>query len=107
MSCEEIINEEDITDNVVELLAPANNVTMATSDVNFNWQTVYGATGYRLQVATPAFSNATQILLDTTITSANFSQVLSENKYEWRVRALNLGYETGYTTNAFEVVEEL
>jgi len=50
MSCEEIINEVDITNDSVRLLAPANNVSMATGSVNFSWQAVNGATEYTLQV---------------------------------------------------------
>jgi len=104
-SCEEIINEEDITARNMILLAPTTNSTIAAGAINFSWQTVNGAVEYNLQVATPSFANATQIVLDTTMSTTNFNYMLETNNYEWRVKALNSGYETGYTTNAFQIIE--
>ena len=104
--CEEILTEEDITADSVSLLAPANGVNLVSGDVIFSWQTVNGASDYELQVATPSFENAEQIVLDTIVSGASFTQLLTANDYEWRLKALNSAYETNYTISAFEVVEE-
>ena len=104
--CEEILYEEDITTKSVSLLAPTNGVSLVTGDVIFNWQTVNGATDYELQVATPSFENAEQIVLDTIVSGVSFTQLLEANIYEWRLKALNSAYETNYTKSDFEVVLE-
>jgi hypothetical protein len=106
LSCEEIINEVDITKDSVELLAPANSVTLTVGDIAFIWQDVPDATNYKLQIAQSNFSNATQIVMDTLIQRTGFSiDSLTTGHYEWRVKALNSAYETVYTTNGFVVVE--
>lgn len=104
-SCEEIINEENITNDGVNLLAPTESVILKTGiTIAFNWETLNGATDYKLQIATPNFSNANQILKDTLVQKNNFLiDSLPVNSYEWRVKALNSAYETIYTTNGFVV----
>ncbi len=106
IGCEEIIYEDDISVNSVLILAPTNGVSLVKGDVTFSWQTVNGATDYELQVATPTFQNASQIVLDTIITDVSFTQLLEANTYEWRIKALNSAYETTYTMSGFEVVTE-
>ena len=105
MSCEEIINEQNITTGTLNLLAPTENVVLKTGAIiTFNWETLNGASDYQLQIAEPNFSNATQLIRDTLIQRADFSiDSLKTSHYEWRVKALNSAYETGYTTNGFVV----
>lgn len=102
-SCEEILLETDISKEVVELIAPANNTNFNATGVAFTWETVPDATKYRLQIAKPNFENPTQIVLDTTITATSFNQQLAIASYEWRVRAVNSAYETNYTSRFFSV----
>ncbi|MGY3793195.1 hypothetical protein [Aquimarina sp. 433] len=104
-SCEEILFEEDITDDVVSLIAPSDGTEVESTLLTFSWNTVDHATSYRLQIARPTFENATQIVEDTTVTTASFSTTLTKNNYQWRVRAQNTGSQTAYTTASFSIIE--
>ena len=104
-SCEEIINEQNITNDSIHLVAPTENVSLKTSEkIIFNWEALNGATAYKLQIATPNFINATQLLTDTLVQRVDFSiETLLINNYEWRVKGMNSAYETVFTTNGFIV----
>ena len=107
--CEEIINEQNITYDTIDLLAPSENVILKTGTaITFNWQTLNGATEYQFQIAEPNFNSANQIAMDTLLQRRiDFSiDSLAANTYEWRVKALNSAYETVYTTNGFVVEKE-
>ncbi len=105
VSCQEIINEENISNDTIQLLAPGNNSVLATNQkISFNWQPLTGASDYRLQVATPNFTTANQIVLDTLISGNAFAvDSLAAKSYEWRVKGQNSAFETGYTSNHFTV----
>ncbi len=105
LSCEEILFEEDITDDIVTIIAPSDGSVIENTSVSFSWNAVDQATAYRLQIARPNFENAVQVVEDTTVTGTNFSTTLVRNDYEWRVRAENSGYQTAYTTAAFSITE--
>lgn len=102
-SCEDIIGVADISDKVVVILAPANDVVLNINNINFSWDNLEDAENYRLQVATPNFEATSQILLDTTINTTNFNKILSAGVYQWRVRGQNSGFETIYTTQNFSI----
>lgn len=102
-SCDDIIEEPDISKETVLVLAPTNGSVVDTTLVNFSWQILNDAASYRVQVAKPTFSNASQILLDTLIQKTEVSKLLENDVYEWRVKALNSGYETVYTIQNFTV----
>lgn len=104
-SCEELINEEDISEVNVQLLAPTNNTVIRQGNVSFNWKELSGADEYKLQIATPNFISAIQIVLDTTLSKNSFIKNLEVGNYEWRVRAENSAYETDFTTHALAVEE--
>lgn len=102
-SCEEILLETDISKEEVQLIAPVNNTNFSSTGVSFTWETVADATKYRLQIAKPNFENPTQIVLDTIVSKTSFNQQLTIASYEWRVRALNSAYETGYSSRFFSI----
>ncbi|MCD2260795.1 hypothetical protein [Psychroserpens luteolus] len=104
-ACDDIIEVEDISQDTITVLAPTSNSTLAVGNVIFSWNDVQYAESYRLQLATPNFENASQILLDSTVTSTNFSKLLELGNYEWRVRAENSGFQTAYSTQNFTVEE--
>lgn len=108
LSCEDILNEQNITNDNINLLAPTESVILKTgTTIAFNWEALNGATDYKLQIATPNFNNANQILKDTLLQNNNFSiDSLPINSYEWRVNALNSVYETTFTTNGFVIEED-
>ncbi|MCX2839448.1 hypothetical protein OQ279_14955 [Salinimicrobium sp. MT39] len=102
-SCEEILLEEDLSGSKVELLAPVEGTTVATSMVAFNWTAVEGATAYQFQIAAPNFDAPQQLVVDEIIEENFTSEELQEGSYEWRVRALNSGFTTTYASAEFTV----
>ncbi len=106
VSCEEIIFEEDISDERIELLAPLNNTQVHSSSVNFNWTAIQDSISYRIQIVQPGFTDAQQLLLDAVTTETQMTVTLEDGTYEWRVQGFNSAYETSYTTAAFEVSSE-
>lgn len=104
VSCEEILYVDDISKKEVVITAPANNAVLSFSGVTFSWETVENADKYHLQIAAPSFSSAQKIVLDTLVTKNSYTQQLNIGKYEWRVKAVNSAYETAYTTNNFEIL---
>ena len=108
-ACEEILEVQDISNQQVELLAPTNGAQVNDSVVRFSWNAVVEADGYILQVARPNFENAAQfvvdtiIVIDSTFVGTRYTQQLENSGYEWRVKAYNSGFETGFSVNAFQV----
>ena len=103
-SCEEVLMEDDISEETVVLLAPADNAQFFSTSVTLTWEPVQYATKYRLQIAKPNFATATEIVLDTELTSTSFTQQLNIGEYEWRVKAINSAYETSYVARRLTVV---
>lgn len=104
-NCEAIF-VEDISEDVIILIAPANNTKIINIEsVKFNWQEVKDATGYEIQIAKPNFTNAHQILVDSITTNLSYTSSLNTGDYEWRVRALNSNHKSNYTTNSFSLTD--
>ncbi len=109
ISCEEIISVDDLSAEKVVITAPRDGATVNQTNVNLSWEAVDYAEGYHIQVATPNFQRADQILLDTlTVDSIqngrhNILIDLDPAVYEWRIQARNSAYETAFTTAAFSV----
>lgn len=97
----------DISNEDVVLLAPADAVTLTTTNtIHFSWETVLNAEDYTIQIATPDFANALEIIENETVSTTSFSvSYLAAQEYEWRVKAHNSDYETTYTTQSFTVEE--
>ncbi len=102
-SCEEILFEPDITNTTIEVLAPKENTVLTSSTVFFQWAAVEGATSYEVQLATPNFENARQIVFNTTVEETSYSEELPPNDYEWKVRAQNSGYSSAFNSARFKV----
>ena len=109
MACEDILEVPDISDSEVFLLAPTEASVVPSGAVQLNWDQVNEATAYRVQVATPDFLNASQVLedllipVDSTFTGSRHSLNLEAGNYEWRVRAENSDYQTEYFGALFTV----
>lgn len=91
ISCEDII-EEDITNDMVTITYPQNNQQIESNVVNFQWNELDGASDYRIQVQSGQF-----IVLDSLVSSNNFTYELDPGTYKWRVRGENFAYKTEYT----------
>lgn len=104
IACEYITEVEDISNKSVTILAPTNNSVINTEAI-FTWEALDDAENYHIQIATPSFENASQIVLDTLIEKTNQTKSLPIGSYEWRVRAENSEYVTIYTKQHFTVEE--
>lgn len=102
-SCGEIIYVPDISQDNVQIIAPTNAVIIEAGTISFNWNPVDDSTEYQVQIATPNFVQASQIVEEQTTTTTSLTFDLEANEYEWRVKAINSAYETTYTTNRFTV----
>lgn len=106
VSCDDILLEEDISDSGIELLAPGHNASIKTNVVSFHWTEVEGATSYKIQIAVPDFENPQQIIINTEVDEIFFTTELPVNEYEWRIKALNSGFQTKFFVGSFTVESE-
>lgn len=85
-SCQDILEVTDISDQNVQLLAPSDSTVVVQTSVQFNWNEVYEASQYHIQVASPNFENAAQILVDSLIViDSTFTSPRIENIGRQRV----------------------
>lgn len=102
VSCSDIIEVPDISNDAVNLVAPTDNATLNLTTLTLSWDPIEDAESYQVQIAQPNFSDILQLVKDSTVTGNSFSVDLEAGTtYEWRVRALNSGYTTSYTTYSF------
>ena len=97
----------DISDQLVTAIAPVDNAEITAGNINFNWEAVANATMYQLQIAYPNFQSPIQIVRDTLITTPLYTTTLESNDYQWRVKAMNISYETAYTTQSLSVIDDM
>ena len=103
LSCEELINEDNISGETVVLTAPSDGAALAQTDIVLSWEVLDGAAEYQLQIAQPSFAAPLQIVKDSILTGNHLSVSLDPNSYEWRVKARNSAYETGFSTWSFTI----
>jgi len=103
--CSEIIFETDISQSYVNILAPTDDSNVPSGTVSFNWEAVEYADNYNIQIATPDFASANQIVADSNVVGTNFQWQLLPEKYEWRIRAQNSAFETVYFSKLLTVSE--
>lgn len=106
--CEEIVSVPDISEEMIEVLAPLDGTILYSDEVTFSWNQIDFADRYQIQVAEPTFALASQIALDTILGDSlqsirSFSKSLLPGSYQWRVRGLNSNYSTDYNTQSFIV----
>jgi hypothetical protein len=96
-SCEDFI-EKDITKSTVNLLSPMDGYISSSLTNTYWWDELEGAENYQIQIVKGTFANIIQYVVDSTIAFNRFDFTLSQpGSYQWRVRALNNGYETVYS----------
>lgn len=103
--CDDITEVEDISDIEMVVLAPSNNVVLNNTQVTFTWESIEEVDSYHIQVATPSFEEAKQVVVDSSFTITSYSKILTSGDYQWRVRAENSGYTTNYKTQSFSIEE--
>lgn len=100
--CEDVIEPNISTERVV-LLSPPDSLVSTLVLQTFWWEEVEGADYYTLQIVSPAFTNIIQLITDTTLYSTKFNYSLLPGTYEWRVKAVNFGYETSFTVHRLTI----
>lgn len=96
-ACEDII-EKDISNEVITIISPKDSLQTESSNVGFYWGEIDGATAYQLQLVTTSFEEIRSFTADTTLNSNYYETQLSTGKYQWRVKAVNNGYETDFSS---------
>ncbi|MFB3389830.1 hypothetical protein [Flavobacterium sp. LAR06] len=91
-SCEDIL-EEDISDDTIQILSPANNAKIESNVVGFKWNSLKGADKYRIQV----YESDQVLVLDSLTTKTSITLPLKAGTYIWRVRGENYAYESIYS----------
>ena len=98
------IEVSDISNEIVNLVAPSDNATLDITTLTLSWEAVENAENYQVQVVRPNFEDILQLEKDSILTGNSMSIDLEAgNSYEWRVRAKNSQYETQYTTYSFSL----
>lgn len=102
-SCDDIF-ESDISEETVLVIAPRPDITTSEQTLSFTWESVEGASSYRLRIVTPSFEHAVQCLADTLITTLQYRCELLPGHYEWSVTACNSAYSSLTTYQYFEII---
>lgn len=101
--CKDII-AENISGKTPQIILPYNGQTVMQNPVHFKWEPIEGATKYRLQVASPSFSNIQIYALDSIVTGTDFYMALDSNSYELKLTAMNAGYTSHTLDKVFFTV---
>lgn len=97
-SCGQDFVEIDLSKSTVTIQAPANNFVSTSYTQTFWWEEVKGATNYKLQIVKPNFTTVQQLVLDSTLTTNQFSYTLQPGNYQWRIKAMNSTSSTSFVT---------
>ncbi len=97
ISCEEVFID-DLSNETVVLLAPSDQDTSQSSAVTFWWEPMEDAEYFRVQVVSPSFASANQLVFDSLVTSNTLRFALDSGVYQWRVRGINVASETPFSS---------
>lgn len=89
---------KNLSNQVVSLVSPEHEEYLNTLEVTFLWQHLADADEYRLQVASPDFSNSTHIKMDLRTSEDFKTTILEDGVYRWRVRGENDSSVSPYST---------
>jgi hypothetical protein len=95
-ACEEAL-EISLIGKKPTLLAPVNNLNTIDTLQTFYWQKLDGATKYQLQIVSPKFDSIVRLINDTMILQNTFTKDMDTGTYQWRVKAINNGSESGFS----------
>lgn len=74
----------------VQLKSPTNNYVTNQNNVGLEWNSLYGATKYTLQIDTNSFADESKLIYNQAIASQQFTFAFPKDQiYQWRVRAEN------------------
>ncbi len=102
ISCNDII-EPDLTKKTVVLVSPADGITSSIRNQTFIWEKIKETKEYRIQIASPNFTQIQALVLDSLVTSTRYAINLFPGSYQWRVRAENANSQSSYTTYSITI----
>lgn len=74
----------------VRVISPSNGALLNNAKISLNWENLYGATKYRLQLDTNNFLDTNKLFLDISTPVQQFDLSLTKDQtYQWRIRAEN------------------
>lgn len=94
-----VVHPSSLTDQVLQLVLPGNQVYTNNATLVCQWLKLYGATGYRLQVDKNNFSDENNLGLNVVTDNLSYQHVFSqEGNYQLRVRAENATENSKWST---------
>jgi predicted secreted protein len=95
-SCTKDFVVKNISNDVVTILAPANNINTPDNAITFWWEELDGAEKYNLQIVKPSFSATQKLIVDTNVSGTKFKYTLQPGTYQWRIKGVNNGGSSKY-----------
>lgn len=80
------------------LSSPTNNATVTTTSPTLRWNAAANASGYEVEVARDANFTSRVFGMSTTATSVTLNGLACNTTYYWRVRAVNAGGVSAWST---------
>lgn len=99
-----VIETEDLTNQQVVLISPANSFYTNATSLTCSWQEVSVADSYDLQLIDVTHGQSVvyqQSGITSTSVTLNSTALALESEYQWKIRALNSTSQTGYTSRNF------
>jgi len=97
-SCTKDFVVVNIKDKYVTVLAPGDNISTPNNAITFWWEEMDGAEKYNIQIVKPNFTSVQQLITDTNVTGTKFNYSLSPGTYQWRIKGVNNGGSSNFTT---------
>lgn len=94
----------DISDDSIVLISPTENQADSLQKKTFVWEELEGANKYRLQIASPDFSNISYYALDSLVSNTFFTSSLIPKTYQWRVRGENDDFNSAWSTRNLTIL---
>jgi hypothetical protein len=101
--CNDIM-EEDISNVEINLISPLEGYQYDIYNQAFWWEKSKKTELYHLQIVEGDFQTVKALILDTVIKTTQFNYTLFPASFEWRVRAINGAYESGFSTRKLVIV---
>lgn len=94
---------KNIKNKTVSVVSPADGLSTPNNNIIFWWNELDGAEKYNIQIVKPDFNSVSQLMVDTNITGTKFNYIFTPGTYQWRIKAMNAGGSTAYTTRTLKV----
>jgi hypothetical protein len=101
-SCSDII-ETDISNKEMTIMAPVDRLISQNTSIIFLWDKLEGGRKYEFQIVAPSFDSTSFVAIDTLLVGNKFAKVLPAGNYQWRVRAVNNGYQSRFSIRSFKI----